>query len=1051
MTLEPSDAPGGSRGQPDGGAPGASSFFRRGGVRPSPLDEPQAAVGELAAGDRVGPFTLLRFLARGGMGQVWEAWDDELRRSVALKLVAPERLDLTHTDRLAREARAGGRLSHPAIVTTLASGRDGNRGWIAQELIGDGWTLKDFLDEMRAADVVPPDYYRRVASLVAEIADGLQAAHDAGVIHRDVKPQNVLITADDRPKLTDFGLARVVDDSFLSVSGEMAGTFAYMSPEQVTAKRIGLDHRTDIFSLGVVLYEMLALRRPFDGDTTHQLALRILYTDPPDPSKLRSQCPGELAVICAKALEKVPDRRYATARDFAADLRRHLAHEAIHARPPGPLVRVGKWCRRRPAMAVGAAVGSVAVFLVSGLLVQNLRANRDLATSNLELLAQTDLAGRNAARAEAEAAEAARQAELARARTADVLALAAQRDLDALHEDAEALWPPVPALIPRYEEWLARARALREGRPADPERRMPERRSLESLRTTLAGLVAQAQPQSDPQVLDRARDHLLYQQLQSLKAERLWKARMLGIEPWNDREVVLAELRAVGLPEDPDDLRNRAWWSIDPRTTRFGGEVGSLILIEMAIEQAGSDTFAGLYDTLAWAKFRNGDPEGAIALAEWNLTQAGGKVFQRSVEILRERAAPWIGEAREARRAEVVQADGRIVSLGLVTGELMLPEPDDSWWHAQLSVLVAGIEDLEHPDLGLGGPGMHTTKGWGIERRLAMARDLETRLAPDSPESAAWADALAFLETAPVYRGVAWTRQPDLVPLGPDPDSGLLEFAHLPSGAPAQRGADGRLQIQAETGLVMVLLPGGRFWMGAQAEKPKGRHYDPAAADDEQPVRIAELSPFLLSKYEMTQGQWLRLTGKNPSYYQVSSSISGLTHPVERVSWNEAFDVFSRIGMWLPTEARWEYAIRGGTDTVFWSGDERESLIGCANLADQTAARDGSTFDAIYEWPEFDDGAGKHAAVGRYRANPFGLHDMEGNLHEWCLDGYLRGAYEGARLLDPFIPFEGYPNRILRGSCFQKGVELARSASRHNVTAEVKDVTIGVRPARNLE
>ncbi len=1032
--------------------PGAASFFRVPGVRPGPKGEPPPVTGGPAAGERIGPFTLLRFLARGGMGQVWEAWDEELRRSVALKLVAPERVDLPHADRLAREARAGGRLSHPAIVTTLASGRDGNRGWIAQELIGDGWTLKDFLDEMRAADSVPPDYYPRVALLVAEIADGLQAAHDAGVIHRDVKPQNVLITADDRPKLTDFGLARVVDDSFLSVSGEMAGTFAYMSPEQVTAKRIGLDHRTDVFSLGVVLYEMLALRRPFEGDTTHQLALRILYTDPPDPSKLRSQCPKELAVICAKAIEKQPDRRYGTARDFAADLRRHLAHESIHARPAGPLSRVVKWCRRHPAMATAAAVGTAAVVVVSGLLIENLRANRRLATSNEELLAQTSLARRSAEQAQAQAKEAALQAELARARTADVLALAAQRDLDALHSEAQTLWPPAPDLIPRYEDWLLRARVLRAGRPADPEGRQPERRSLASLRATLDGLLAQARPQTDAKLLETSRDHLLFQQLEELKVERLWKARMLGREAWPDRETVMMEiLRADGLPKDADGLRSRAWWGVDPRANRLGSEMHSLYLAELSIEQAGSDTFAGLYDTLAWAKFRTGDPDGAIELAEWNLTQPGGDVFQRSVEILHERAAPWMGEAREARHAEVLQADERIVSLGLMTGELMLPEPDNAWWHAQLAVLVRGIDDLSHPDLGLEGPGMHVVQGWGIERRLAVARGLEAKLAPDTPESAAWAEALEFIATAPVYRGVSWTRQPDLVPLGVDPLSGLLEFAHLPTGAPARRDGAGRLRIEADTGIVMILLPGGSFWMGAQASDPKGRNYDPNAVDDEAPVHRAKLSPFLLSKYELTQGQWLRMTGKNPSYYQVTANVSGVTHPVETVSWTEAYTVLSRMGMWLPTEARWEYAIRGGTNTVFWSGDERETLIGAANLADQAAARAGATYDAIYDWPEFDDGASLHAVVGSYRANPFGFHDMEGNLHEWCIDGRLRRAYESARPLDPWIPFDSLPDRVLRGSSFQHGTDRARSAKRGVLTAEVKDRIVGVRPARNLK
>jgi len=334
----------------------------------------------LSPGQRIGHFELRSFIAQGGMGQVWKAHDENLRADVALKLILPGRIDARSLELFTREARAGGRLSHPYIVKTLSTGRSDGLTWIAQELVDGSWTMKDCLDQLRAEDSIPGDHYKSVALFVARVADGLQAAHDAGVIHRDVKPANILIAPDDSPRLTDFGLARVVDDSFLSRSGDVAGTLAYMSPEQVTAKRTGLDHRTDVFSLGIVLYEMLTLRRPFEGDTTHQIASQIIHFEPPHATKLRSQCPRELAVICGKALEKAPDRRYATMREFSADLHRHLAHEPIHAKPMGVLVRASKWAQRHPARAI--ALASTLVLTGILLLFASILAGKNAALRN---------------------------------------------------------------------------------------------------------------------------------------------------------------------------------------------------------------------------------------------------------------------------------------------------------------------------------------------------------------------------------------------------------------------------------------------------------------------------------------------------------------------------------------------------------------------------------------------------------------------------------------------------------------------------------------------
>jgi len=871
--------------------------------------------------ERLGEYRLIRRLGDGGMGVVYLAVQESLGRKVALKVIRPERMGSFEVAmRFWREVAAVSKLRHSNIVTVHGSGEEGGVRFFAMELV-TGRGLNDVLAE--AASRKERLQTSKILEWIKDIARALECAHRAGIIHRDVKPSNIRITPEGRAMLVDFGIARHRRLSTMTLTGEFRGTPHYASPEQIKARHNEIDSRTDVYSLGVTLYEAVTGRVPFEGETTEQVFHQILEKEPVSPRRLNPSISRDVETVTLKAMEKEPGRRYKLMASFAGDLERILNGKIILAKSAGFGTRICKRVKRHPLVstAVGLAVLTILVSVGYVLLWSYPQTKKAL--------------------------------EIARDRYEEIIRLADVKRLSDLLEASEELWPAYPENIDDLNAWLDDSREL-------VARRKDHQDALGTLRL----------------------DTLPYTE----ETER------------RDRE---------GHPRWSELLK-----------TRDAKE-------KLSEKVAGHEAKAAAPDAAGAAK----SDETAESTEELDELKEQLSVLEEMTTVL---------EAMVSIRR---------------TWEFQ--ETEDQWRHDTLAGLVSGIEGLMDENHGA---------VQSVHKRLDFATTIEKRSITDHRE--AWQKAIASIaneDECSQYKGLVIKEQIGLVPIGRDLETGLWEFTQLQTGDKPKRDHDGKLRLTEETGLVFVLIPGGAFKMGAMnssQKKPIGSsNVDPQAESDERPVHDVTINPFLLSKYEMTQGQWLRATGDNPSIQRAPESFGDrqvtLLHPVEYVSWEDCEQLLWRLKLRLPSEAEWEYAMRAGTTTVWWTGDEEGSLVAhdsdvrtfAANLADLFCKK----FAFRKDWPyvDWDDSYAVHSPVGRFLPNSFGLCDIGGNVSEWCQDLYHKNYYgapsDGAAWNTGASRF-----RIIRGGSWDYGSARCRSACRGRGSPGNRVSDVGVRPACSL-
>jgi len=959
-------------------------------------------------------------VGRGGMGAILKVWDPNLRRNLAMKVIhkdlqrdvskSPNSVDRSLA-RFLEEAQVTSQLDHPGIVPVHELGIDENghpyftmqlvRGRNLSAIFKDVWAEKGGWNRTRALGVLQ------------RVCEAMAYAHSKQVVHRDLKPANIMVGRFGETYVMDWGLARVQgsgdDDQRMKERLDSLNS----SPSLVATDRkegsVGPEAEALMTGYGEAvgtppyMAPEQADGRLYDiGPATDVYAIGAMlynllsqhtpFVDPDEPMPEAMVVLKRVRTGPPKALQEIAP---ATPAELVAICEKAMARTIASRYPNTRELADDLRAFLENRVVKAYEVGPVAEF--KKWVVRNRGvASVAGATLFLSLGGTTGAAALFKKEEVAAKTDAQEQRNVAEEKRRE--AEAAQQELNRVEgqlTEKQGLLREAKENIAQaqqeYEAETARLEELRKGEQEQKERAEDEKEQV--LRLSSAVQVGELVERADdlwPATPDRAKDYEAWLS----DAESVAKLRP-------QLEERLTELRASGSPLSPAALAAER----DATRKELLGELQ--LEREMAVLRLEKESVSG------------------------------------NQELLRQELAEL--DAEIERREEIIANLQPVVFTIEGSDE---PDSELQWQHDSL---VSLLETLNR----LSGDGDLAAD---IRSRLELARTVEQRSI--TAYQAQWDEArksIANVDECPAYVGLDLAPQVGLVPVGRNEATGLWEFVDITTG---KLPPDGVGSFAADTGIVYVLIPGGSFEMGAEPARsgdPRRTNGEPnidnLAGDEEGPItQVNGLAPFFMSKYELSQAQWSRITGDNPSQYYVGRTVVGelMTNlnPVESMTWEEAQRALQRCGALLPTEAQWEYACRAGTFKPWWGGTGRRAISGKVNVADKSTIAPG-----MPNWKadrDLDDGFKFHAPVNALEPNAWGLFQITGNVAEWCRDGYA--SYDVAPPAGPEgeRPVPANAKRVARGGAYLSSDREVRSTARALHPAGDSQPYLGVRPVRRI-